>query len=173
MHKVRRAIIMAAGVGNRMRPVTLETPKPLVKVNGIRIIDTVIQGLHENGITEIYIVICYLKDCFRTLEKEYDGITLIENPYYDTCNNIASLYAAREHIGDSIILDGDQIIYNPDILIPQFERSGYNSVWTDGETSEWLQTVEGGFVKSCSRTGGQEGGSCTASHAGPWRTEPG
>ena len=44
MHKVRRAIIMAAGVGNRMRPVTLETPKPLVKVNGIRIIDTVIQG---------------------------------------------------------------------------------------------------------------------------------
>lgn len=157
MHKVRRAIIMAAGVGNRMRPVTLETPKPLVKVNGIRMIDTVIQGLHENGITEIYIVIGYLKDCFRTLEKEYDGITLIENPYYDTCNNIASLYAAREHIGDSIILDGDQIIYNPDILIPQFERSGYNSVWTDGETSEWLQTVESGLVKSCSRTGGTGG----------------
>lgn len=157
MHKVRRAIIMAAGVGNRMRPVTLETPKPLVKVNGIRMIDTVIQGLHENGITEIYIVIGYLKDCFRTLEKEYDGITLIENPYYGTCNNISSLYAAREHIGDSIILDGDQIIYNPDILAPEFERSGYNSVWTDGETSEWLQTVEGGLVKSCSRTGGKGG----------------
>ena len=56
MNKAERAIIMAAGLGNRMRPVTLTTPKPLVKVNGVRMIDTVIQGLHENGITEIYIV---------------------------------------------------------------------------------------------------------------------
>ena len=57
MNKAERAIIMAAGLGNRMRPVTLTTPKPLVKVNGVRMIDTVIQGLHENGITEIYIVV--------------------------------------------------------------------------------------------------------------------
>ena len=56
MHTVKRAIIMAAGFGNRMKPVTLETPKPLVKVNGIRMIDTVINGLHKNGITEIYVV---------------------------------------------------------------------------------------------------------------------
>ena len=49
MNKAERAIIMAAGLGNRMRPVTLTTPKPLVKVNGVRMIDTVIQGLHENG----------------------------------------------------------------------------------------------------------------------------
>lgn len=54
-----------------------------------------------------------------------------------------------------IILDGDQIIYNPEILAPDFERSGYNSVWTDGETDEWLQTVEDGIVTSCSRTGGK------------------
>ena len=56
MHEVKRAIIMAAGLGNRMRPVTLTTPKPLVRVNGKRMIDTVIEGLHDNGITEIYIV---------------------------------------------------------------------------------------------------------------------
>ena len=47
---------MAAGFGSRMQPVTLTTPKPLVKVNGMRMIDTVIQGLHHNGIQEIYIV---------------------------------------------------------------------------------------------------------------------
>ena len=41
MYKVERAIIMAAGIGNRMRPITLETPKPLVKVNGVRMIDSV------------------------------------------------------------------------------------------------------------------------------------
>ena len=55
---------MAAGFGSRMQPVTLTTPKPLVKVNGMRMIDTVIQGLHHNGIQEIYIVAGYLKEQF-------------------------------------------------------------------------------------------------------------
>ena len=157
MHKVTKAIIMAAGLGKRMQPVTLETPKPLIKVNGVRMIDTVIRGLHANGITDIYIVIGYLKEQFKILTEEYSGVTLIENPFYGTCNNISSLYVARAYLEDTIILDGDQIIYNSDILSPKFERSGYNSVWTDGETDEWLQTVEDGIVTACSRTGGKGG----------------
>ena len=110
MHKVERAIILAAGMGKRMNPVTLQTPKPLVKVNGIRMIDTAIRGLHYNGITEIYIVVGYLKEQFQELLKEYLGITLIENPFYATCNNISSLYVARDFLENAIILDGDQII---------------------------------------------------------------
>ena len=102
MNRAERAIIMAAGLGNRMRPVTLTTPKPLVKVHGVRMIDTVIRGLHDNGITEIYIVVGYLKEQFYTLEKEYPGVTIIENPYYDTCNNISSLYVARDHIENAM-----------------------------------------------------------------------
>lgn len=156
MHKVKRAIIMAAGLGNRMHPITLSVPKPLVTVNGVRMIDTVILGLHKNGIKEIHVVVGYLKEQFDVLEKEY-GVHIIENPYYDTCNNISSLYVAREYLEDAIILDGDQIIYNKNILTPEFEKSGYNAVWTDNETDEWLMQVENGRVISCSRTGGKSG----------------
>lgn len=157
MNYVKHAILLAAGKGDRMRPITLTTPKPLVQVNGVRMIDSVIMALHKNGIKEIYIVVGYLKDQFRSLPVRYPGVQLIENPYYDTCNNISSLYVAREHLGDSIILDGDQIIYNHEILAPEFERSGYNAVWCAEKTKEWLMQVENGIVRSCSRTGGSCG----------------
>lgn len=156
MHKVKRAIIMAAGVGKRMEPVTLETPKPLVRVRGVRMIDTVIRGLHNNGIREIHVVVGHLKEQFRGLTEEYPGLDLIENPFYDSCNNIGSLYAARDYIEESIILDGDQIIYNDEILAPEFERSGYNCVWCQGETREWLLDVKDGIV-TCSAEGGSGG----------------
>lgn len=155
-HIVKRAIIMAAGIGKRMQPLTFQIPKPLIKVNGVRMIDTVVDGLKKNGITEIYVVVGHLKEQFYAWSEGKD-IGIIENPYYDTCNNISSLYVARKHLGECIILDGDQIIYNPTVLEPQFIRSGYNAVWREGETNEWLMDVKDGMVKSCSRTGGSQG----------------
>ena len=157
MNKVKHAIIMAAGMGKRLRPLTLDVPKPLIPINGKTMIDTIIQGLHANKIEEIYIVVGYLKEQFYFLSRQYSGIHIIENPYYKICNNISSLYMARNYLENCIILDGDQIIYNPKILTPEFERSGYNSVWVETETHEWLQTVENGIVSSCSRSGGKNG----------------
>lgn len=157
MHRVKRAIIMAAGLGKRMQPVTLSTPKPLVKVNGIRMIDTVIDALHKNDIYEIYIVVGYLKEQFHVLTDKYGDVTIIENPYYADYNNISSLYMARNYLEDAIILDGDQIINNCKVLEPEFEKSGYNAVWTEKKTEEWLMQVENGTVISCSRDGGERG----------------
>ena len=156
VNTVKRAVIMAAGIGKRMQPVTFDTPKPLIKVNGTRMIDSVVSALRNNGINEIYVVVGYLKEQFYKWAEE-SGVILIENPFYDTCNNISSLYAAREHLEDSIILDGDQIIYNGKILEPHFTLSGYNAVWSEGHTDEWLMEVEDGVVTSCSRTGGERG----------------
>ena len=142
MNKVRQAVILAAGMGTRLKPVTLETPKPLIEVNGVRMIDTIISSLHQNNINEIYIVVGYLKGKFESLLTKYPDIQLIDNPYYDTCNNISSLYVAREHLQNAIILDADQIIYNSGILNPYFDKSGYNCVWTDEYTDEWLLKVD-------------------------------
>ena len=156
MKQVKRAVIMASGFGSRMRPLTLTTPKPLVRVNGVAMIETVIDGLTENGITEIHVVTGYLAEKFGYLKEL--GIDLIYNPYYETVNNISSLYVAKDYLEDAIIIDGDQVILDSSVLSPWFERSGYNSVYVEDGTDEWLQQVDSdGTVVSCSRTGGKSG----------------
>ena len=157
MSKVKRAIIMAAGYGTRLRPITLSTPKPLIKVNGIRMIESVIEALLKNDIREIYVVTGYLAEKFDFLGEKYPEVTLIYNPYYSKYNNISSLYVARDDLKDVIILDGDQIIKNDKILDPNFEKSGYNCVWSEGYTDEWLLQVEKNTIVSCSRNGGEKG----------------
>lgn len=156
MEKINKAIIMAAGLGNRLAPVTNNTPKPMVKVNGIRMIDTIIDALHSNGINEIHIVVGYLKEQVKMLSEKYNNLDFIENPFFERCNNISSLYVARDYISNAFIVDGDQIIDNQSIFNPEFEKSGYCAAWTE-ETNEWLMQVEDNKVLSCSRVGGKEG----------------
>ena len=155
--RAKNAIIMAAGMGERLRPLTLTTPKPLISVNGVPMIESVIRAVRKNGIEEIYVVGGYRMEQLQYLGEKYPGLTLIKNPYYADANNISSLYAAREHLGDSLVLDGDQMINNPDVLNPEFTRSGYNAVWREDETEEWMLTLEDGVIKKCSRNGGSHG----------------
>ncbi len=156
-YRVERAIILAAGRGERLRPMTLHTPKPLIKVSGVPMIESIISALYQNGIIEIYVVVGYLKEHFSYLPEKYPGLKLLENPYYETANNISSLYVAREKLSNCFILDGDQIVKNPAVLAPYFTRSSYLTTWCEEETKEWLLQVEDGVITSCSRTGGKNG----------------
>ena len=157
MHKVERAIIMAAGMGTRLKPATDDTPKPMVKVNGVRMIDTVIDALHANGINEIHIVTGYLAGRFSEVKQKYPDVDILYNPYYETRNNISSMFVAREYLQNAICVDGDQIIYNPEILSPYFDYSGYAGSLLHEETDEWvMQTDELGIVTSAS-IGGNHG----------------
>ena len=82
-YKTKRVIFMAAGLGSRLYPVTLKTPKPLVKVKGVRIIDTLIDGAMAAGIEEIIVVCGYLGEQFAQLKEKYPHIKLVTNPIYD------------------------------------------------------------------------------------------
>ena len=156
MHKVERAVILAAGKGERLRPVTLDTPKPLVRVNGVRMIDTILNALLHHGITEIYVVTGYCKEQFCELANDFPQIVLLDNPWYESCNNISSLYAAREHLENAFIIDGDQMIHSEAVLSPYFERSGYNAVWMERSENEWMMTVQDGIVTGCKKNGGTD-----------------
>lgn len=117
------AIILAAGMGRRLSPMTEEIPKPLIKVKGIPIIERQILYLNEIGINDIFIVIGYKATSFEYLVERY-GVRLIYNPYYDLYNNIYSFYLCREFLGCSYILDGDSFLIN-NFLKPGLTRSTY------------------------------------------------
>lgn len=158
MAKIENAIIMAAGLGTRMRPLTYEMPKPLIPVHGKPMIESIIDGLHQNDINDITIVVGYLGEKLGYLSDKYQGIKLIENPYYNRYNNISSLYVARNELKNTIILDGDQLIPNTKILNRDFQYSGYAGSRVDGWTDEWIMHVDNNnVILSCDREGNDHG----------------
>lgn len=154
MNQAKRAIIVAAGEGSRLRPVSLVTPKPLVKVNGTRMIDTIINALKYNGIHEIYIVSGYKKEQFFEIYKDDPDVSVIENTLYLDGNNVTSLYMARNYLSESFIIEGDLQISNPDILSPKFEKSGYLATFME-DTPEWALDLDNGTIVGYSVQGGQ------------------
>ena len=157
MPKIERAIIMAAGKGTRLYPLTEETPKPLLPVRGVPMIEGIIQTLIARGITDIVVVVGYKAEQFGYLAEKY-GIRLVLNPDYETANNISSLYYAKDYLENVVILDGDQIIRAPMVVMNSVERSGYACWWNEDATKEWLLSLDQNKrVLSCSRDGGSKG----------------
>ncbi|MGL4867027.1 MAG: NTP transferase domain-containing protein [Cetobacterium sp.] len=130
-----RAILLAAGMGTRLRPLTEITPKSLVEVNGEPLLERQIRFLNEIGIDEIYVVTGYLKEKFEYLKKKFN-ITLIHNEYYNRYNNIYSMYLAKEFLGDSYVIDAD-VYLTKNFLKKNLKKSYYFSGEKDTLEKEW------------------------------------
>ena len=135
-YRVKKAIFIAAGFGSRLVPITLNTPKPLVRVNGVRMIDTLLDAVVAAGIEEIYLVRGYLGEQFDQLLYKYPNIKFIENPHYNEANNISSAMLARHLLQNAYVLESDLVLSNPEIITKYQYCSNYLGVYTD-YTDDW------------------------------------
>lgn len=147
MYTVKRAIYIAAGFGSRLVPITLNTPKPLVRVNGVRLIDTSLDAVINLGITDITIVRGYLSEQFDQLKYKYPMIKFIENPIYNKSNNISSVLAVRNMLENAYVLESDLLVNNPKVLKKYHYCSDYISSYVD-RTDDWCFDVKDKIIQN-------------------------
>lgn len=131
-----RAILLAAGMGTRLRPLTLNTPKSLVKVNGIPMAERQIEFLRQVGIKDIIVVTGYLHESFDYLKEKY-GVKLIYNDKYDIYNNIYTMYLVKDYLPGAYVIDAD-IYLNKNFLLENPETSLYFSAKKKNFENEWM-----------------------------------
>lgn len=131
------AIILAAGIGTRLRPITLETPKSLIEVNGIPLIERQIEFLKEKGIQDINVVTGYLAHKFDYLKEKYN-VNLVHNEKYNEYNNIYTMYLVKDLLSDTYVIDADNYIHE-NFLKENPGKSMYFSTFKSGfDNEEWV-----------------------------------
>jgi len=141
----KRAIFIAAGFGTRLVPITFNTPKPLVRVHGIRIIDRLIDACLEAGINEIFIVRGYLGELFDQLLYKYPMIKFLENPVYNEANNISSALVARYLLSNAYVFEADLLISNPKIIKKYHFTSDFLAI-KKKRSDDWCFRVKDGVI---------------------------
>ena len=134
-----RAIILAAGMGTRLRPLTLKTPKPLIPVQGEPMAERQIKFLHEKGIKDIIIVTGYLNESFDYLQEKY-GVKLVHNDKYNEYNNLYTMYLVKEFLPNAFVLEGD-VYLNRNILDETVTESTYFSARKSNFANEWMLKI--------------------------------
>lgn len=135
-YKVKRAVFLVAGFGSRLVPITLNTPKPLVRVKGKKIIETLLEAVEQAEIEEIIMVTGYLEENFQILLNRWPNIKFISNPIYNETNNISSAVAAKDYISGSYVLEGDLLLYNPKLIKKYQYETNYLGIKVD-RTDDW------------------------------------
>lgn len=144
-YRAKKAVFIAAGFGTRLAPITLNTPKPLVRVHGIRIIDRLIDACLKSDINEIYIVRGYLAEQFDQLLYKYPMIKFIENPAYKEANNISSSLAAGHMLSNAYVFEADLLISNPDIIKKYHYTSNFLAIKKE-RSDDWCFRVRDGII---------------------------
>lgn len=152
-YRSKRAIFIAAGFGSRLVPITFNTPKPLVRVHGVRIIDRLIEACLEAGINEIYIVRGYLGELFDQLLYKFPMIKFLENPMYNEANNISSALVARYMLSNAYVFEADLLISNPKIIKKYHYQSDFLGIKKE-RSDDWCFRVEDGIIKE-EKVGGE------------------
>lgn len=131
-----KGIILAAGMGTRLRPLTLNTPKSLIEIKGETLIERQIRFLREKGVEEIVVVTGYLAEKFEFLKDKY-RVTLIHNDKYDIYNNFYSMFLARHYLENAYVIDADNYL-NDNFLSNHVENSTYFSAYKTQFKQEWV-----------------------------------
>lgn len=151
-----KAVILAAGLGSRLRPITNEVPKCMVPVNGIRIIDKQIDNLLANGINEIYVVDGYKADILASHLKEiYHQVHIISNPRYAETNNMYSLFLTAQYVkGEEFLLMNSDVYYDSSIIKGIIEGEDQSKIACDqsGYMEESMKiTLDGARINHISK----------------------
>lgn len=144
-YRVKRAVFIAAGFGSRMVPITLNTPKPLVRVKGVRIIDHLLDACLAAGIEDIYIVRGYLAEQFDQLLYKYPMVHFLENPVYNEANNISSAVIAKSLLSRAYVFEADLLLSNPKIIKKYHYHSDFLAIPVE-KTDDWCFTVKNGVI---------------------------
>lgn len=132
-----RAILMAAGMGTRLRPLTENTPKSLIEVNGMSLLERQIINLRQVGVEEIIVLTGYLHEKFDDIVEKYNLIKII-NDKYDVYNNIYTMYLVREYLRDAFVIDADNYITRNFLPRIQPKTSLYYSACKENIAGEWI-----------------------------------
>jgi len=129
------AVILAAGIGSRLRPITDTVPKCLVKVSGIPILQYQIEAYTKAGVEKIIIVTGYLSDqvrhYLRSIAIDPSHVLLIENPDYLRTNNMYSLWLTKDWINDDLLLSNGDVIFDHQIIQAIHKADSGNYVVVD------------------------------------------
>ena len=154
-YRVKNAVLMAAGYGSRLAPITDKTPKGLLWIRGEVLVERQIAQLLAAKVEEVFLVVGYRKEQFAYLASN-PHIHLVENPDYDRCNNTSSLYRVLDILDNTYICSADNY-FTENVFEPYVYRSYYAAVYGEEPTGEYYLSTDADERIIGVQIGGQSG----------------